>query len=80
MTDRERERERERERHANIDMSQKHRLVPPILTPTGDRTHNLGMCPDQESNPQFLDNGTEVVYGTMFQPPESPGQDSFFIL
>ena len=26
--------------------------LPPIRTPTGDQTHNLGMCPDQESNPQ----------------------------
>ena len=22
--------------------------LPPICTPTGDQTHNLGMCPDQE--------------------------------
>ena len=26
--------------------------VPPICTLTGDGTHNLGMCPDWELNPQ----------------------------
>ena len=25
--------------------------LPPIYTPTGDRTHNLGMHPDQGSEP-----------------------------
>ena len=37
-------RERERERHQNINR------LPPICAPTGDRTSNLGMCPNQESN------------------------------
>ena len=37
--------ERERERHQNINR------LPPICAPTGDRTSNLGMCPNQESSP-----------------------------
>ena len=41
-------RERERERERNIDW------LSPICTPTRDWTHNLGMCPDWESNPQPL--------------------------
>ena len=36
----EREEERERDR------------LHPVYTLTGDQTRNLGMCPDQESNPQ----------------------------
>ena len=41
-------REREREKETNIDR-------PPLThTPTKDRSPNLGMCPDQESNPQPL--------------------------
>ena len=39
--------EREREKY----LYDKHRLLP-ICTPTRNQTHNLGMCPDQESNPQ----------------------------
>ena len=26
-------------------------VLPLVLALTGDQTHNLGMCPDQESNP-----------------------------
>ena len=26
--------------------------LPPVYTLTRDRTHNLGVCPDQELNPQ----------------------------
>ena len=40
----ERVRERERER----EMGQ----LPPVPAPNKNRTCNLGMCPDQESNPQ----------------------------
>ena len=25
---------------------------PPVCAPMGDQIHNLGMCPDRESNPQ----------------------------
>ena len=38
--------DRARERERNIVW------LPPIADPTGDRTHNPGTCPDQESNPQ----------------------------
>ena len=50
-------REEGRERERNIDQ------LPPKGALTGDLTHNLGMCPDQELNPQLL------VYGMMLQPP-----------
>ena len=40
------EREEERERERNVD------LLPPVHDQTGDRTDNLGMCPDWELNPQ----------------------------
>ena len=33
-----------------------------MSTPTRDGTHNLGMCPEQELNPNIL------VYGAMLQP------------
>ena len=42
--------------------------LPPVCTPTGDWTHNLGMCPDWESNHSLL------VYGKIFQPTEPPSQ------
>ena len=35
----------------NIDMSNMDQLSP-VCIPARDRTHNLGMCPDQGSNPQ----------------------------
>ena len=47
----ERERERERERETSV-WGRNIRQLPPICTQTGDGTRNLGMCPDQESNPQ----------------------------
>ena len=43
------EREREREKHQcerSVDW------LPPICALTMDQTHNLGMCPDRESNLQ----------------------------
>ena len=43
--------------------------LPSIHAPTGARTHNPGMCPDRESNPQPL------VHRTMLQPTEQPSQD-----
>ena len=48
-----RESERERERERNMDERNTNQL-PPIHTPTGDGTRNLGMYPDQESNPQHV--------------------------
>ena len=44
--ERERERERERKRAQDIDW------LLPVCSPTGDRTHNLGMGLDWESNLQ----------------------------
>ena len=40
-----REQERRKEKEGNIDQ------LPPVRAPTGDQSHNLGMCPDWESNP-----------------------------
>ena len=40
--------ERKRKKERNIDG------LPPVCTLTGDRTYNLGMCPDRESNPQHF--------------------------
>ena len=45
---RERGKGRSRERQTDIDQ------LLPICAPTRDQTCNLGMCPDQESNPQPL--------------------------
>ena len=44
-------RETERERETSIWERNIH-LLPPIHSLTKDWTRNLGMCPDQESNPQ----------------------------
>lgn len=44
-------REREREKETHQCMKETNGL-PPICSPTGDRTQNLGMCPNQESNSQ----------------------------
>ena len=43
---------RERERERNIDVRGKHRLAAICMCPdpTGDRTQNPGMCPNQESS------------------------------
>ena len=41
-------------------------LLPLIPTPTGDWTHSLGMWPDCGLN--------LLMYGTMLQPAEPPGQ------
>ena len=43
--------------------------LPPVHTLTRDQTHNLGMCSDRESSSQPF-----LVYRTMFQPAEPPGQ------
>ena len=47
--------------------------LPPLHIPAWDQTHTLGMPPDQESNLQPL------VYGTMLQPTEPPGQDKIIV-
>ena len=41
-------REKERE---NADVRQKRQPVAFVSAPTGDQTHNLGMCPDWETKP-----------------------------
>ena len=46
---RERGKEGEREEE-NINVREKHRVVASGTSPTGDRTHNPGMYPDQELN------------------------------
>ena len=43
--------ERGREREKNIDVGNTDHLTP-VCAPTRVQTYNLGMCPDQESNPQ----------------------------
>ena len=43
--------ERERERETSM-WKRNINCLPPIHTPTGDRTYDLSMCPDQGSNPQ----------------------------
>ena len=50
--------EREEEKERNINQ------LPPIHAQTGDCIHNIGICLDQESNPQ------PFSYRTMFQPTE----------
>ena len=47
---RQEEAERERLRERNIDMRETLISCLLELAPTGDRTHNLGACPDWESN------------------------------
>ena len=42
------------ERNINVRERNTDRL-PPVHGPVGDQTHHLGMCPDQESNPQPSD-------------------------
>ena len=46
-----RRREREKERERDLDVRNFDQL-PPVYVLTGDWTHNLGMCPDWELNPQ----------------------------
>ena len=42
------------EREREIDVGEKHWSLPTICAPTRDQTINLGMCPDQGSNPQYF--------------------------
>ena len=66
--------EREEGGERNIDAREKHRLVVP--TPglgIGDRTHNLCMCPGQESNLQ------PFGYRMTLQPAEPHQPGSFFM-
>ena len=39
---------REKERERNIDVPEIHQLIVSCMSPTGDPTHNPGMCRDQE--------------------------------
>ena len=52
----EKEREREEHRCSEKNMDQ----LPLVCTLTGGKTCNLGMCPDQESNPQSFSLGDNV--------------------
>ena len=61
-------REKERERNINVREKSRWRL-PLACTPTRDRTHNPGMCPDQESNPGLL----ALQDGTQPTTPHCPG-------
>nr|KAF6425216.1 hypothetical protein HJG59_009259 [Molossus molossus] len=45
----EREEGRERERDRNTD-AREHQLTTSCMAPIGDRAHNLGMCPDRDTN------------------------------
>ena len=56
-----REREREGEKHQRVLASH--------MPPTGDQTHNPGMCPDQESNQQHF--GSQA--STQSTEPHKPG-------
>ena len=42
--------------------------LPPLHTPSGDRTWNQGMRPDRDQTHKLL------LQGTMLQPTEPPGQ------
>ena len=54
-------REQGRERERSIHVREKHWLVA-LQAPTGDRTHNTGMCPDPGSNSQPF--GTQDITPT----------------
>ena len=45
---------RENKGKENTNMSEKHRLIASWTCPSWDRTCNLGMCPDWESNLQYF--------------------------
>ena len=51
---REEKRREEKRREEKRNLREKHQLVASICTPTRDRTCNLGMCPNQELNPQLF--------------------------
>ena len=59
----EREEEWQEGRERNIDGREKHQLVTSCMSPQpgmGDRTRNLGMCPNQKSNLQSFTYGTTL--------------------
>ena len=63
-------------RERSIDVRQKHQLAAsPTHTPTRDQICNLGMCQDQESNPQ------PFGVGMTLQPtnPHQPGHHFLFV-
>ena len=68
--EREKEREIETERQRNIDVTEQYQSVASCMPPTGDRTCNLGMCPDQGLNPQPFGAWDNI-------PTETPGQGHF---
>ena len=68
---RKRGRERDRDRERNIDVREKQQSVASVCALTADRTHNLGMCPDWESNRQPF----SLQAGTQSAEPHRPGPD-----
>ena len=55
-------------------MREKHQcIVAFYISPTGDPTHNPGMCPDWESNQQPFD----MQAGTQSTEPHQPGLITF---
>ena len=50
-------------------------MVASHVPPTGELTHNLGMCPDWELNQQLF--GLQA--GTQFTEPHQPGLELGFI-
>ena len=72
ILERERKGEREREKHrCEGEVSISCLLV---CAPAGDRTRNLGMCPDHESNQKY----DLSVYGKALQPTEQHQPGQFF--
>ena len=65
---------RERGSEGNIDVREKHPWVASGRCQGQDQIHNLGMCPDRESNLQPFD------CKTMLQPtkPHQPGGEKFY--
>ena len=66
----------EKEREKNFNVKEKHPWLLVIGAPTGDRTSNLGMCPDRESNPQpfGLQSDTQPT------KPHWPGQKNSLVV
>ena len=60
---------RKKERERSINAREKHPLVASDLCPDLDPTRNLGMCPNQESNPQ----SAGLRYDTLPTEPHQPG-------
>ena len=62
-----------RKKERNINEQDERGLVASHMFPSGDLPHNLGMCPDQESNQQ--PSGSHA--GAQSTEPHQPGQIMF---